>query len=112
MAFGRPKTTLELSDEERRQLLGMANSRPLPHALVARAKVVLWSVEGESNTQIAERLQWTKATVRKWRKRFIEHRLAGLYDSEIGSLVSCNAMRDINSDRPINSLVPIWPISR
>jgi putative transposase len=37
-------------------------------------------VKGETNTQIAERLQWTKATVGKWRKRFIEHRLAGLYD--------------------------------
>ncbi len=58
----------------------MANSRTLPHSLVARAKVVLWSVKGETNTQIAERLQWTKATVGKWRKRFIEHRLAGLYD--------------------------------
>jgi putative transposase len=80
MAFGRPKTALELSDEERLQLSAMANSRTLPHSLVARAKVVLWSVKGETNTQIAERLQWTKATVGKWRKRFIEHRLAGLYD--------------------------------
>jgi putative transposase len=80
MAFGRPKTALELSDEERLQLSAMAKSRTLPHSLVARAKVVLWSVEGENNTQIAERLQWTKATVGKWRKRFIDHRLAGLYD--------------------------------
>jgi putative transposase len=80
MAFGRPKTSLELSDEERLQLSGMASSRTLPHALVSRAKVVLWSVERQSNTQIAERLQWTNATVGKWRKRFIEHRLAGLYD--------------------------------
>ena len=47
---------------------------------VARAKVVLRSAEGETNTQIAERLQWTKATVGKWRKRFIDRRLAGLYD--------------------------------
>ncbi len=37
-------------------------SRTLPHALVARAKVVLWSAEGVSNTDIASRLQWTKAT--------------------------------------------------
>ncbi len=55
-------------------------SRTLPHAIVARAKVVLWSAEGASNTEIASRLQWTKATVGKWRRRFIERRLPGLYD--------------------------------
>ena len=80
MPLGRPKTTLELSEEERLQLSTMAKSRTLPHSLVARAKVVLRSAEGETNTQIAERLQWTKATVGKWRKRFIDRRLAGLYD--------------------------------
>ena len=80
MAFGRPKTTLELSDEERLQLSTMAKSRTLPNSLVARAKVVLWSAKGETNTQIAERLELTNATVGKWRKRFIDHRLAGLYD--------------------------------
>ena len=41
---------------------------------------MLRSAEGETNTQIAESLQWTKATVGKWRKRFIDRRLAGLYD--------------------------------
>jgi putative transposase len=48
--------------------------------LVARAKLVLWSAEGESNSQIAARLRWTKATVGKWRQRFLQYRLAGLYD--------------------------------
>jgi putative transposase len=33
-----------------------------------------------SNSEIAERLGWAKATVGKWRQRFIEHRVAGLYD--------------------------------
>ena len=42
--------------EERLQLSTMAKSRTLPHSLVARAKVVLRSAEGETNTQIAERL--------------------------------------------------------
>ena len=48
--------------------------------MVARAKLVLWSSEGETNSRIATRLRWTKATVGKWRQRFIQHRLAGLYD--------------------------------
>ena len=80
MATGRPKSELILEDEDREQLVSLARSRSLPHSLVARAKVVLWAAEGQSNTEIAERLQWTKATVGKWRKRFIERRVAGLYD--------------------------------
>ena len=42
--------------------------------------MVLWSAEGQSNTEIAERLGWAKATVGKWRQRFLEQRVAGLYD--------------------------------
>jgi putative transposase len=80
MTIGRPKSDLVLSEEERVQLGSLAGSRSLPHAIVARAKVVLWSVEGVSNSEIATRLQWTNATVGKWRRRFIERRLPGLYD--------------------------------
>src|SRR3984885_14511945 len=80
MSIGRPKTALVLSEDERIQVSSLAKSRTLPHAIVARAKVVLWSAEGASNTEIASRLRWTKATVGKWRRRFIERRLAGLYD--------------------------------
>jgi putative transposase len=40
----------------------------------------LWSAEGKTNTEIASPLKWTKATVGKWRQRFIERRLSGLYD--------------------------------
>src|SRR5271165_3891120 len=80
MLTGRPKPTLELSVDERTQLKSLAGSRSLPHALVCRAKVVLWSAAGQSNTEIAERLGWAKVTVGKWRQRFLEQRLAGLYD--------------------------------
>lgn len=53
MATGRPKTPLTLTDDERIQLRSLVRSRTLPHALVARAKLVLGSAEGESNSQIA-----------------------------------------------------------
>ena len=59
---GRPKPCLKLTAEEREELNGFAGSRSLPHALVSRAKLVLWSGDGLSNTEIAERLDWTKAT--------------------------------------------------
>jgi len=80
MPTGRPITAIVLSADEQTQLRSLAASRTLPHALVARAKLVLWAAQQKSNTEIAERLHCTKATVGKWRQRFVEHRLAGLYD--------------------------------
>jgi len=80
MLTERPKPSLELSTEEEAELRGFCSSRILLHALVARARLVLWSAEGKSNTEIAAQLNWTKATVGKWRRRFIERRLSGLYD--------------------------------
>jgi putative transposase len=41
---------------------------------------LLWSAEGQSNSQIADRLDWNNATVGKWRQRFLQYRLSGLYD--------------------------------
>lgn len=80
MLTGRPKAAIALTAEEQTQLQGLAASRTLPHALVARARLVLWAAQGKSNTEIAERLHFSKATVGKWRQRFLQHRLSGLYD--------------------------------
>jgi len=80
MRTGRPKADLVLSSEERQQLQSFARSRSLPAALSNRARIILSSAEGELNSSIAARLELTKATVGKWRLRFIERRVAGLYD--------------------------------
>ena len=80
MATGRPKADLSFSSEEREQLTAFARSRTLPAMLALRAKVILWSEEGITNTEISERSGWSKATVGKWRQRFLERRLQGLYD--------------------------------
>src|SRR5271169_4088239 len=80
MSLGRPKARLELTAAEQKELAGFAASRSLPHALVARAWLVLWAAEGVANQQIAIRLHWSKATVGKWRQRFIRSRIQGLYD--------------------------------
>jgi putative transposase len=80
MSLGRPKATLEVTTEEQQELTGFAASRTLPHALVSRARLVLWSAEGRSNSEIAAQLKWSKATVGKWRQRFVERRIQGLYD--------------------------------
>ena len=52
MVTGRPKPALILTIDEHTQLRSLAGSRTLPHALVARARVVLWSANGQSNTQM------------------------------------------------------------
>ena len=80
MRTGRPKAQRVLSEEERAQLKSFARSRSLPAALSQRARIVLSSAEGEANNAIAQRLKLGPATVGKWRSRFIEQRIAGLYD--------------------------------
>jgi putative transposase len=80
MRTGRPRAELKLSPQEQAQLSSLAASRSLPHALVARAKLVLWAAAGASNSTIAQRLSWSLPTVGKWRQRFVEQRLAGLHD--------------------------------
>ena len=79
MSPGRPKVTLELISEKQEELDGFATSRSLPHALVERARLVLWSAEGRSNSEIATRLQWSKPTVGWWRKCLIDRRIRMLH---------------------------------
>ena len=80
MTRGRPKADLVVTDNERAQLTSFARSRSLPASLSGRARIILSSAEGQANSSIAERLEVSKATVGKWRARFIERRVAGLYD--------------------------------
>jgi putative transposase len=80
MPMGRPKAELVLSEDERSQLTSIARSRSISAALVTRARIVLAAAAGEPNNAIAQRLQLTRATVGKWRIRFMEHRINGLYD--------------------------------
>jgi putative transposase len=54
MRTGRPQAELKLSPQEQAQLSGLVASRSFPHALVARAQVVLWAAAGASNRTRAE----------------------------------------------------------
>ena len=80
MTRGRPKAELMLTDDERAQLASLARSRSLPASVSSRAHIVLSSAAGEANSSIAARLGFTNATVGKWRQRFVERRISGLYD--------------------------------
>ena len=80
MAQGRPLEPLNLSNEVRAQLESMARSRSMSHALVRRAKIVLMSDRGHTNQQIGQQLGLSGASVGKWRRRFCQQGLMGLYD--------------------------------
>jgi putative transposase len=80
MPMGRPKAELVLTQAEQAQLQSMARSRSLSAALSLRAKFVLACAAGEPNALVAARFETTKATVGKWRKRFVDRRISGLYD--------------------------------
>jgi len=80
MPMGRPLPKLSLSDAEREVLLSIRRSRSMPHALVVRARIILLADEGEGNIDIAERVGLSRASVGKWRKRYVEQGIHGLYD--------------------------------
>lgn len=80
MALGRPLKPIDLSDLAREQLESMSRSRSLPHSLVQRAQIVLLAADGRANQDIAQEVGLGRETVGKWRRRFLERGLNGLYD--------------------------------
>lgn len=80
MRTGRPKAALVLTIEERNELVNYRRRRKTSHGLATRAAIVLACAEGLDNGIVAERLRLSKATVGKWRSRFVANRLDGLLD--------------------------------
>ena len=80
MRTGRPKVALIVTVDERQRLESLAHrSRSAPH-VARRARIILACAEGLDSKVVARRLHVTPATVCKWRGRFVERRLDGLYD--------------------------------
>lgn len=71
---------LRLSDDERAELKALTTRRKTAQALALRARIVLACAEGGQNTEVAARLGLDRATVGKWRRRFVERRVDGLHD--------------------------------
>lgn len=71
---------IELTDDERAQLVAWERRRASAQALALRSRIVLAAAEGPNNTQIAQQLGIAVSSVRKWRNRFAVHRLDGLVD--------------------------------
>ena len=69
-----------LTDDERETLERWSRRHSSAQALALRCRIVLACAEGDANVVVAERLGVNRATVAKWRTRFVEHRLDGLHD--------------------------------
>ncbi|WP_247838399.1 IS630 family transposase [Bradyrhizobium sp. 200] len=54
--------------------------RKTAQALALRVRIVLTCAEGGQNKEVAAKLGLDRQTVGKWRRRFVERRVAGLHD--------------------------------
>jgi transposase len=80
MRTGRRKQPLVLTKEERERLQSLAHRSRSQPLLARRARVVLACAEGLDNKTVAKRLRCSLGMVGKWRSRFLQARLEGLYD--------------------------------
>lgn len=80
MALGRPIPPLHLTESEREELERWSRRSKTAQALAQRARIVLGCAAGKTNTVVAAELHLAKATVGKWRRRFMERRVDGLLD--------------------------------
>ena len=70
-----------LTSDDRQTLESWARAGSTEYRNVLRAKIILASADGATANSIADRLGVSGQTVSKWRKRFAEGGLAGLWDA-------------------------------
>ena len=69
---------VELSDEERDELIGLTRSKTTSVRLSQRAGIVLLAADGLRNDDIAEAMGIGRQQVSRWRERYAQQRLAGI----------------------------------
>jgi transposase len=77
---GTQAAAVVLTDDERETLERWARRPKSAQALALRCRIVLACAQGGTDVAVAQRLGISRATVGKWRRRFIERRLDGLHD--------------------------------
>jgi putative transposase len=66
----RPRS-VELTEEERRELEGLVRGHTTGQQLALRARIVLLAADGLNNSEIARQLALEADTVRLWRRRWL-----------------------------------------
>ena len=70
--------SIELTESEKKTLTMWSRGRRTAVRVMKRAKIILLAAKGEQNKTIAERLGMDRGQVSRWRRRFIEKRVAGI----------------------------------
>ena len=74
----RKAATIELDNEQRKELKRLSRSRSTTVRLAERSRIILLADEGLNNQDIAARLKITRQKAGRWRDRFVRHGLAGI----------------------------------
>ena len=70
--------SIELTESENKTLTMWSRGRRTAVRGMKRAKIILLAAKGEQNKTIAERLGMDRGQVSRWRRRFVEKRVAGI----------------------------------
>jgi transposase len=71
---------IELSEEDRIELMKLSRSRTARASIVQRSRMILAMAEGAPNSVLMDRFDTSSTTLTRWRKRFCERGVAGLGD--------------------------------
>lgn len=71
---------LALSEEEKNELRIISNSTKAEYRLVHRSKIILMISEGKTYSEIEKKLNTNRTAISKWKRRFKENRMKGLFD--------------------------------
>jgi len=79
--MGRIGRKIQLSMEEKQELLTMSRSHKLEKRYAERAMIILYSSDDKTLDQIIELTGKSRPVVNKWRNRFHKYRIEGLKDA-------------------------------
>lgn len=95
-----PADPLNVTSEQRKELVSMAKSTVLPHRSVVQAKALLLAADGTANEAIARKCSATPDTVRRWRRRFETEGVKG-----IGKIASGRGRKPSITNKQIEAIV-------
>lgn len=71
-----------LTEDEKKELVIMSRSTTLEYRYVFRAKIIILLSEGKTLSEVEKVLSTSRATVVKWKKRFLKNSIKGLRDKK------------------------------
>ncbi|MBM3460550.1 MAG: helix-turn-helix domain-containing protein [Armatimonadetes bacterium] len=105
-------TRVTLRGRERRVLQRVVRAHTSEQREVLRARIVLMASLGDNNCEIARELFCDLKTVRKWRARFAELRLEGLWDAPRSGRPEQFTVSQRHETFAVMALTPPFPYAR